>query len=178
MRPSPPRLTVLCLSVVFLIALAVHATSAPVELSPNSLNFGSEVVVSISGVSTINLTNHLSTALTLFGITTLGDFAQTNNCGNSVAAGHSCVIKVTFSPTAIGTRSGQLIVSAGDSTSPQSVQLSGTGTATGLSSISVTPTNPTIPLGRQQRFAATGYFRNGSSADLTTSVTWTSSAPR
>jgi 6-phosphogluconolactonase (cycloisomerase 2 family) len=94
-----------------------------------------------------------------------------------VVAGHSCTIKVTFSPTAIGTRSGQLMVSDSDSTSPQSVHLSGTGSATGLSALSVTPANPTIPLGRQQQFAATGYFKNGSSADLTTSVSWTSSAP-
>jgi hypothetical protein len=124
MRPSQPRLVVLCLSVAFLVALAVHATSAPVDLSPNSLNFGSQVVGSTSGVSTVNVTNHLSNTLTLFSITTLGDFTQTNNCGNSVATGHSCTIKVTFSPTAIGTRSGQLIVSDSDSTSPQSVQLS------------------------------------------------------
>src|SRR5437899_10464976 len=161
MRPSLPRLVVLCLSVFFLVALAVHATSAPVDLSPNSLNFGSQVVGSTSGVSTVNLTNHLSTTLTLFSITTLGDFAQTNNCGNSVAAGHSCTIKVTFSPAAIGTRSGQLIVSDNDSTSPQSVQLSGTGSATGLSFISVMPANPTIPRGRQQQFAATGYCNTG-----------------
>src|SRR5882724_6111222 len=177
MRPSLPRLVVLCLSVAFLVALAVHATSAPVDLSPNSLNFGSQVVGSTSGVSAVSLTNHLSTMLTMSGITTLGDFTQTNNCGNSVATGHSCTIKVTFSPTAIGTRSGQLIVSDNDSTSPQSVQLSGTGSATGLSSISITPVNLTIPFGRQQQFAATGHFKNGSSADLTTSVTWTSSAP-
>jgi len=118
MRPSPPRFAILYLSLLFLVAFAVHATSAPVNLSPNSLNFGSQVIGSTSGVSTVNLTNHRSTALTLFSITTLGDFAQTNNCGHSVAAGHSCTIKVTFSPTTIGARSGQLMVSDNDSTSP------------------------------------------------------------
>lgn len=93
MRPSLHRLAALCLCVVFLIALAVHATNAPFDLSPNGLNFGSQVVGSTSGVSAVSLTNHLSTTLTMSGITTLGYFTQTNNCGNSVAAGHSCTSK-------------------------------------------------------------------------------------
>jgi 6-phosphogluconolactonase (cycloisomerase 2 family) len=175
MRPSQPRFTILCLSLIFLVAFAVHATSAPVDLSPNSLNFGAQVIGSTSGVSTVNLTNHLSTALTLFSITTLGDFAQTNNCGDFVAAGHSCTIKVTFTPTAIGARSGQLVVTDNDSTSPQSVALSGSGTATGLSSIAVLPSNPTVPVGSQQQLSAIGYFKNGRQVDLTTSVAWSSS---
>jgi uncharacterized protein YjdB len=125
--------------------------------------------------STVNLTNHLSTALTLFSITTLGDFAQTNDCGNSVAAGHSCTIKVTFTPTAIGARSGQLVVTDNDSTSPQSVALSGSGTATGLSSIAILPSNPSVPVFSQQQLTAIGYFKNGRQVDLTTSVAWSSS---
>jgi len=55
------------------------------------------------------------------GISTAGDFAQTNNCPLSLAPGRPCTIKVTFTPTAIGARSGQLIVTDSDSTSPQTV---------------------------------------------------------
>jgi len=49
--------------------------------------------------------------------------------------------------------------------------------AAGLSSISVSPANPSIPLGLKQQFAATGFFKNGTVSDLTTSVTWNSSNP-
>ena len=40
------------------------------------------------------------TALTITSIAVSGDFAETNNCGSSVAAGGSCTINVTFTPTA------------------------------------------------------------------------------
>jgi hypothetical protein len=47
----------------------------------------------------------------------------------------------------------------------------------GLVSIAVTPTNPSIAAGQQQQFTATGTYRDGSHQDLTSSATWTSTAP-
>jgi N-acetylneuraminic acid mutarotase len=47
----------------------------------------------------------------------------------------------------------------------------------GLVSIAVTPSNPNLPLGLTQQFKATGTFTDASTADLTTSVTWTSDTP-
>lgn len=44
-------------------------------------------------------------------------------------------------------------------------------------SIAVTPTAPSVPLGLSTRFTATGTYTDGSSHDLTTSVTWSSSSP-
>lgn len=44
-----------------------------------------------------------------------------------------------------------------------------------LSSIAVSPVNPSIPVNSSVQFAATGTLSNGSSQDVTTSVTWTSS---
>src|SRR5207245_5529647 len=57
-----------------------------------------------------------------------GDFAQTNGCGTSVAAGGSCRITVTFTPTATGTRSAALTVTDDAVGSPQTASLSGSGT--------------------------------------------------
>jgi 6-phosphogluconolactonase (cycloisomerase 2 family) len=153
---------------------SVHA-SPSVDLSPNSLNLGSQVIATTGGTGSVSLTNHLSAPLSILNISTVGDFAQTNNCPTSLAPGHSCTIKVTFTPTAIGARSGQLLVTDNDSTSPQSVALSGSGTATGLSSITILPSNPTVPVGSQQQLTAIGYFKNGRQVDLTTSVVWSSS---
>lgn len=50
----------------------------------------------------------------------------------------------------------------------------GTGSAT-LASISVTPTNPSIPMGTAEPFTATGMFSDGSKQNLTSSVMWNSS---
>jgi len=123
----------------------------------------------------VSLTNHLSTPLLISSTSTVGDFAQTNNCPTSLAPGRSCTIKVTFTPTAVGARSGQLIVADNDATSPQSVSLSGTGTTAGLSSIAILPSNPSVPVGSQLQLTAFGYFKNGRQVDLTTLVAWSSS---
>jgi len=58
-----------------------------------------------------------------------GDFAQTNNCGSSVAAGQSCTFNITFTPTTTGARAATLSVSDNASGSPHTTALSGTGIA-------------------------------------------------
>ena len=57
-----------------------------------------------------------------------GDFAQTNNCGTSLAGGLSCSILVTFRPGASGSRSATLNIASSNPTA-LSVSLTGTGTA-------------------------------------------------
>ncbi|MCX5918261.1 MAG: Ig-like domain-containing protein, partial [Deltaproteobacteria bacterium] len=47
----------------------------------------------------------------------------------------------------------------------------------GLNGIVVTPANPSIPLGVREQFTATGYYNDGTSHDITTQVTWSSSNP-
>ncbi|MGA2957592.1 MAG: Ig-like domain-containing protein [Thermodesulfobacteriota bacterium] len=44
-----------------------------------------------------------------------------------------------------------------------------------LSSIAVTPANPSVPAGVNQQFIALGTYSDGTSHDITTQVTWTSS---
>jgi hypothetical protein len=44
-----------------------------------------------------------------------------------------------------------------------------------LSSITVTPANPTIYVGQTQQFTATGHYSDGSTQNLTSVVTWSSS---
>jgi len=46
-----------------------------------------------------------------------------------------------------------------------------------LSSLTITPANPSVAVGAQQAFNATGIYSDGSQQNLTNSVTWTSSAP-
>jgi hypothetical protein len=47
----------------------------------------------------------------------------------------------------------------------------------GLSSIALTPANPSLPAGSTQQLKATGTFTDGSTSDVTNSVQWSSSTP-
>lgn len=52
----------------------------------------------------------------------------------------------------------------------------GTGPAANLSVITISPSNPSVPVNTVQQLTATGSYTDGSSADLTSLVTWTSSS--
>ena len=150
--------------------------SAPLTLSASSLVFTS-TTLGVSAVQTLTLTNGLSAAMTFGAIAATGDFAvSSNTCGSKVAAGAQCKVGITITPTVVGARSGTLTINYGAFGSPAKVALSGTGNATGLTSITVTPLKTTIPLGTTQQYAANGKFSSGSTVNVTASVTWTSSA--
>jgi hypothetical protein len=106
--------------------------SGTVTLSPTNLAFGSQLIGSTSATQAITLTNSQSVSLSITNIATTGDYAQTNNCGASVAANASCTINVTFTPTLAGTRTGTLTVTDNGPGSPQTAGLSGIGGQTGV----------------------------------------------
>ena len=97
----------------------------------HKLSFGSWPVGQTSTVKTATLTNIGSTTLTINSITITGadsgDFAQVNTCGSSLAPGTKCAIRVAFTPTAPGTRTAAINISDSDRTSPQKVNLTGSG---------------------------------------------------
>jgi hypothetical protein len=93
--------------------------------APTSLTFGNQATGSTSAAQTVTLTNNGTAALTISGIATSGDFAQTNGCSASLAAGASCSISITFTPTASGSRSGALTITDNAANSPQTVALTG-----------------------------------------------------
>ena len=96
-------------------------------LSPASLSFGSQAIATPSASKTVTLKNNLPTALSISSINVTGDYAQTNNCGTSLATGASCTINVTFTPTTTGSRTGTLTVTDSASNSSQTASLTGTG---------------------------------------------------
>jgi hypothetical protein len=153
--------------------------SSSVSFSPPSLalSFASTPVGDSAVTKTVTLTNNLNTTLTVSPPTALGDFAiASNTCAAGVGAGLTCTIGVSFTPTAVGARTGTLIVPFTAFGGPAMISLSGTGNAAHLLFIGVTPANPSIVLGLNQQFTATGTFKDGETANLTTSVTWASSA--
>jgi len=77
-----------------------------------------------------------------------GDFNQTNTCGatlNVLNVGASCVVNITFNPTASGARSGTLSIADNATGSPQNVALAGTGVA--VFTVGATSTTTTVVIG-------------------------------
>jgi hypothetical protein len=107
-------------------------------LSVNSLTFTSEVIGATTPAQSVTLSNNGNETLLISSLAASGtngtvatEFAETNNCGGSVAVGANCTISVTFTPTAAGIRTGALTITdnATSPPSPQTVSLSGTGTS-------------------------------------------------
>jgi uncharacterized repeat protein (TIGR03803 family) len=100
----------------------------PATLTPVSATYGSLAEGTTSGAKTFTLANGQTIALTSIAISTTGDFAvSATTCATSLAAKEKCTISVTFTPTATGTRTGELIVGDSASNSPQTSSLTGTG---------------------------------------------------
>ena len=105
-----------------------------------SLTYASQNVGTTSAAQSVTLNNTGSAALTITSIavtgTNPGDFAQTNTCGASVAAGGNCSISVTFTPTAAGSRGASVTITDNAAGSPHTVALSGTGVGVPIVSLS------------------------------------------
>jgi hypothetical protein len=101
-------------------------TPAPFAVSVAAIDFGTATRGSSSGVRSLLITNTGGSALPAPGIATTAEFVQSNNCGLSLAAGTSCVIGLTFTPSTIGTRTGSLSITAGSGAAPTVVSLTGT----------------------------------------------------
>jgi Abnormal spindle-like microcephaly-assoc'd, ASPM-SPD-2-Hydin/Cep192 domain 4 len=103
----------------------------PVVLNPANLSFGTVKVGTTSAAKTIVMTNNLKNTLSITSITLTGvhplDYAETNNCGTSLASKATCAISVTFTPKATGVRPASLSVADSANTSPQVAKLGGTG---------------------------------------------------
>jgi hypothetical protein len=102
--------------------------SATLTASPTSLSFGNQAVGSTSAAQTVTVTNTGSAAASVSSVAAGAPFAQTNTCGTSIAAGASCTVSVTFTPTTASTASGNLTVTSNATNPTLTVALSGTGT--------------------------------------------------
>jgi N,N-dimethylformamidase beta subunit-like protein/ASPM-SPD-2-Hydin domain-containing protein/centrosomal CEP192-like protein/HYDIN/CFA65/VesB family protein len=116
------------------------AAAAPVvSFNPTSLSYGNQNVGTTSAAKSVTVTNTGTAALhvtivALAGANT-GDFTiSADTCtGASVAVNATCSVSVTFTPGATGTRSASLTFTDDAGGSPQTVALSGTGVAAGIS---------------------------------------------
>lgn len=144
-------------------------TPLMLALSPTSLTFTSQTMATTSAAQSVTLSNNGQTPLTVSSITlsgsNAGDFAQTNTCGNPVAAGGNCTINVTFTPTTAGTRSASVVVVSNGGNG--NVTLTGTGIAPNTPFVTLSPTSLNFP----------NQAQNTTSAAKTVTLSNTGNAP-
>ena len=159
-----------------------QANSAVSE-SPSSLSFGSVSVNALSAPQGFTVMNMGSQKITIERVAS--NSSQFRVTGPSlpltVNPGQGASFQVVFAPTSAGNFLGSISISLNRYLrGVRSVALSGTGLATAnpavtLQSIAVTPSNPSITQSQTQQFAATGTYSDGSTKNITTTVTWASS---
>jgi hypothetical protein len=102
-----------------------------IQLTPSPLAFGT-VQVGTSSTLTVTLTN--TSSASALAVNTIpqpsnADFTQTNNCPASLAINNAtCQIQVTFKPGSAIKESATLIITGSASNSPQTLNITGTGT--------------------------------------------------
>ncbi|MGH9615951.1 MAG: choice-of-anchor D domain-containing protein, partial [Acidobacteriaceae bacterium] len=144
------------------------------NLSPLSLNFGGQVIGTVSAPQTVLLSNNGQTALSGIHMESGNpDFMFTTTCGATLAAGSSCEIQAEFEPHAVRSDSGILTVI--DSARTQQVAMIGTGE---LANVALTPGTLNFGfVGVQVSSAAqTLQLSNGSTAILT-GISFATSGP-
>src|SRR5438874_13579935 len=96
-----------CLSAVY------SAQAGTITVSPISVGFGNQVL-NTSAVKTATVTNGQAKSTTITTIiTNQPDYSRTSNCPispSTLAAGASCTISVTFTPSSLGLLSATLTV--------------------------------------------------------------------
>jgi len=107
-------------------------------VSPMQVTFANTFVGSTSPVKTISVKNIGKTAISITNIGAVGQFAATNNCGSTLAAGATCSIQATLVPTGSGTIEGGVSIISNDPADPVTIGLKGTSTGVALSQTSLT----------------------------------------
>ncbi|MGA2160531.1 MAG: Ig-like domain-containing protein, partial [Dehalococcoidia bacterium] len=117
---------------------------------------GSTQQLTVTGTFSDGTTHDITTQVTWSSSNPAAATISTSGLATAVAAGTTTITATS------GTVSGSTILTVGSAT---------------LSSIAVTPANPNVTGGATQQFTATGTFSDGTTQDITSSVTWTSSNP-
>ena len=115
------------------------AATPSITVTPSTVSFGAQTVQTTSAPQTVSVTSSGTMAVAIAGISTTGDFAQTNTCPSSLAGGAGCSIALTFTPTAAGARSGTLTIADNAAGGPHTIALGGTGQAGSAGAAGATP---------------------------------------
>jgi hypothetical protein len=126
-------------------AYTITQAAPGVSFAPTVVAFGNQTLNTTSSPSQVVVLSNTGTA-PLAGIAvsitgaSASAFGESSACGTTLAAGSSCNISVTFTPTAVGTNTASLSVTDNATGSPQTVALTGTGTVATVPSVTLSPT--------------------------------------
>ena len=134
--------------------ITLPAVASSLTLSSNSLTFSSTVVGTTSASQMVTVTNSGSTTINVTGVAASANFAQTNTCMPSIAAGAKCTVTISFAPSTTGTLTGSVVLTDSDMTGTQTISLSGTGAAV-TSSTALTASSNSVLAGTNVTFTAT-----------------------
>lgn len=115
----------LCLAILFSLGLMSRAQN--IYVTPKLLPFPNTTIGTSSAALTVTVNNNQTGTLTISGMQLAAPFAQTNNCGSTMAPNQSCTISVTFSPTTVKYYSSSLTITDSAGNSPQVISLTGNG---------------------------------------------------
>lgn len=125
----------------------------PVTVYPNPIQFGTVPLNSPSYALYIYVENPTSTAVNITGITISGTYAGdfaivTPACVGTIPANSYCQMDMTFTPSAMGAISANLLIAVSGVTSPETFTLEGTGgnpipTITSISPDNIYENSPT-----------------------------------
>jgi hypothetical protein len=119
------------------VALTGTGLQPRLLVSSNNLAFG-DVIVGTPASLSLTLTNSGSIPITNVALTASSDYAVTTPCpATTLAAGATCTVQVTFTPSAVGSRPGTLAITSSDPGSPVTIPLTGNGIAAGSFSLTV-----------------------------------------
>ena len=161
------------------LATALGNGNSTIQAASGSVTGSTTLTVTTAVLSSIAVTpaNPSIRKGTTQQFTATGSYSDgsTQNLTSSVTWSSSNVSVATINSTglATGLGNGNSTIQAASGSVIGSTTL--TVTAAVLTSIAVTPVNPSIRKGMTQRFTATGSYSDGSTQNLTSSVVWSSS---
>jgi thermitase len=153
-------------------------------------NFANTIVGKSSAIQTFTLQNSGNAPLTIASIAVTGsdsgNYLYTADAVHpcpispaTLAAASSCTLDVAFAPVGQGSHNQAQVAIVDNSAnvpgSTQTVALTGTGIV--LSAIAIGANSATLAYGASEQFTAAGTYSDTSTANLTSQVTWASSAP-
>ena len=114
-----------------LIRLNASGVVAVMQMTNYSSTFSPQLVGVTSPFGLLAIKNTGGGTMTISNVAISGDFAIiSNSCGAQLYGLASCAIRMTFTPTAVGVRTGTITIQDNASGSPHSANFSGTGVDT------------------------------------------------
>ena len=153
-------------------------------LTPSPLAFGNQNINTTSAYQTVSISNTGGANLIVSSVTVTGPFSNASIVGPTFCTGTSftlnagqfCNIGVTFSPTVLGPLTGLFSVVSNDSTSPDNVTLTGTGTAPIIMWSCYTMSFGNVTTGTSMN-SPTCYLYNTGTGPLSVNLTFTGTQP-